>query len=183
MEKHPLAGKPVKIANGPLKGQYFIIIDWLLAQFQGKRIEKIQKAHPGMFAGLKKRKVPIDGKLIWGKMYPEMNFMMVHDDELRSDLTVIDGGATPVELPPNVAALSKVRKPKVVTTKKKEKTNDSTGASGSDHHSDEPGSKGNDGRSVSGDAVHAETKGADVGEGHADSKAGGGPGGEKPGKA
>lgn len=183
MTTHPLAGKPVKILSGPLKGQYFIIVDWLSNQFQGKDLTKLQKSKPALFNGLKKRGVPIDDKLVWGKLYPEMNFLTVHDSEIKSDLKAIDGGGEKVELPPNVAAISSKRKPKVVTTKKKEKKNDSTGASGSDHHPDEPGSSGDAGRGVSGPEVHNEHERKDQRAPEAGGDTGGDAGGEDPGSA
>lgn len=124
MAKHPKAGMPVKIANGHYKGQYYYVIDYLINQYQGKKIEKVLKSfHPGVEAELKQRGCSVDDRIVWGKIYPSMNFLCLHDDELVVDMKVIEGGKAPVdELPPNVEPLNNSkRKPKTV---KKEKGDD-----------------------------------------------------------
>lgn len=127
MTKHPKAGQPVKVANGPYRGRYFIVSDFLINQYQGKKIENLAK---GMMRShceaAKSRGVPIDDGLVWGRLYPEMNYVLLHDaKELQVDMKLIEGGHEKVELPPNVEPMSKKRKPKPV----KEKPNDPGSAS------------------------------------------------------
>lgn len=134
MQKHPQAGHPVKIAKGPWKDKYFVVHDWLICQYQGKTIASMREnsSIAKYMAPVEKRKFPIDEKLVWGRLYPTMEWCCVHDDELRMDtqpdMQVIEGGGEKVELPPNVEPLSKKRKPKVVKPKK-EKTDDTGSAS------------------------------------------------------
>lgn len=124
MEKHPKAGQPVKIANGPLAGKYYVVHDWLVNQFQGKTIEGIiaNKAMAHHLEKVTARKYPLDANLVWGRLYPTMDWTVTHDDELRVAMQVIEGNGEKVELPPNVESMSKKRKPKAV--KKKEEKDD-----------------------------------------------------------
>lgn len=133
-DKHPQAGHPVKIAKGPLKDKYYVVHDWLVNQFQGKTIESMRanSSIARYMEPVARRKFPVDEKLVWGRLYPTMEWCCVHDDELRTDaqpeMQVIEGGGEKVELPPNVEPLSKKRKPKVVKPKK-EKPDDTGTAS------------------------------------------------------
>lgn len=113
MEKHQKAGMPVKIANGKLAGKYFVVTDYLVNNFQGKDIAKIAASHPHLVVALKNRGYPVDERIVIGKMYPEMSVQCVHDDELLVQMSVVEGGGEKVELPPNVEAMSKKRKPKI----------------------------------------------------------------------
>lgn len=122
MPKHPKAGMPVKIANGKFKGQYYYVVDYLVNLYQGKNMKRILTSfHPNVEAELKSRGCSVDDKIVWGKLYPSMRFLCLHDDELVVDMKLIEGGDAPLELPPNVESLSKKRKPKPV---KKEKGDD-----------------------------------------------------------
>ncbi len=107
MRNHPQRGKPCKITNGPLKGKYFIVIDFLEAQFQGKSIEKIKKTQGHLLQSMINRGFPVDTDVVFGKLYPEMNFAVVHDKELHADLRSVETGEGPVELPPNVEPITK----------------------------------------------------------------------------
>lgn len=79
--KHPSAGKPIKITSGPLKDKYFVVIDFLVNQFQGKDIKKIGKAHPNLVRDLHSRKL-FDDDAVFGRLYPTMEHTCVHDSEL-----------------------------------------------------------------------------------------------------
>ena len=114
MAKHPKAGQPVKIANGPLKGRYFVVQDFFVNQYQGRSIEKIAQSQGHHLVPMKRRGYPIDSDVVWGRLYPEMNWCCVHDKELLVDMQVVEGGGEKVELPPNVEAMSKKRKPKAI---------------------------------------------------------------------
>lgn len=121
MNKHPKAGQPVKIANGPWAGKYYVVHDWYVNQYQGKKIENLKETRGAELLPVTKRGYPIDSKLVWGRLHPTMEWKVVHDDELVVKMNVIQGDNEKVELPPNVEPMSKKRKPKVV---KKEKTDD-----------------------------------------------------------
>jgi hypothetical protein len=121
MRKHPKAGCPVKIANGPLKGQYFMVGDFLESQFQGKSIAGIIADHEHLVQAARQRGFPLDSDLVIGKLYPAMNVIVVHDKELQVEMTVHEGGGETVELPPNVEPMSKKRKPKTVKSEKEKR--------------------------------------------------------------
>lgn len=103
MVRHPKAGQPVKIANGPLRGQYFIVSDYFVNQYQGKDIARLRKTQAKLLDPVAKRGYPIDDQVVFGKLYPKMNFICVHEKELLVDMKVIEGG----ELPPNVTEIGK----------------------------------------------------------------------------
>ncbi len=108
MAKHPKAGLPVKVANGPFKGRYFVVVDYFQNQFQGKDMKKLAVAQAPMLAGVKSRGYPVDGEVVFGRLYPTMEFICLHDKELIVDMKVVDtGGAEEVELPPNVESIKK----------------------------------------------------------------------------
>lgn len=131
MTKHPKAGLPVKIANGPLKGKYFVVHDWYQNQYQGKDIKKVIERHFNEVKEVKRRGFPLDDKLVWGKIYPSMAWCCVHDDELLVQMTEVKNeDGTTTELPPNVAPmLSKGKGKARVKTVKKEKPDDGGTAS------------------------------------------------------
>lgn len=118
MAKHPSAGKAVKIANGPLKGQYFVVTDYLVNTYQGKKIENIVKAHYDHVRNVKRRGYPLDEEIVCGKLYPQMEYFCVHDKELQVDMKVVEVDKVALELPQNVESLATKR------TKKKEKKDD-----------------------------------------------------------
>ncbi len=98
MEKHLSAGKVVQLTDGPHKDKYFVVIDFLVNQFQGKDIKNIAKAHPDLVRELFARK-KLDDKAVFGYMYPSKDHTCVHDDDLKvlskSDakrLEVLKGG-------------------------------------------------------------------------------------------
>ena len=99
-EKHPLAGTPVELTDGPYKGRYFIVVDWLQNQFHGKAMENIHKVHPEITSEVVERK-GLDDKIVWGKLYPHQTLVAVHDEDMHSvsksekrrlDLQLINGG-------------------------------------------------------------------------------------------
>ena len=126
MKKHPKAGQPVKIANGPLAGKYFVVTDWLSNQYQGKSMEGILKNHGAHAVAVKRRGFPLDDGLVWGRLYPEMNWCLVHEKEILVNMKTVeteDGGK--VELPPNVEPmLSKGKGKARMRSVKKESSND-----------------------------------------------------------
>ena len=83
MEKHKMAGLPVKITNGPFKDKYFIVIDYMVNQYQGKSIEKIYKSHPLLIKPVKQRMGKLDDQIVFGKLHPGMEFCCMHDTELQ----------------------------------------------------------------------------------------------------
>lgn len=83
LQKHKMAGVAVKIEEGPFKGQYFKVIDYMENQFQGKSIEKIATFQATLVTPVVGRGYPLDDKIVFGQLYPAMTFMCVHDDELR----------------------------------------------------------------------------------------------------
>lgn len=128
MAKHPKAGHPVKIANGPLKGRYFVVTDYFINQYQGKAMEKLAQIHGKHLERVHRAGYPVDHEVVWGRLYPEMDWTCVHDKELQIDMQVIEGEGVKTELPPNVEAMSSRRKPKAVKPKK-EKPDDGGTAS------------------------------------------------------
>lgn len=168
MKQHPMAGKPMKITTGSMKGTYFIVIDWLVRQFQGKQIEKIHKAHADLTKPVLRRGYELDDQYVFGRVYPEMRFACVHDSELHS--------AESAELTgPNVVSLA---------AKRQEKANDAGQANKRDNSITTTGEPGpTDGRSVSSADSTTEDEGQAEGEGQADSSIGGTAGGSVTGEA
>jgi hypothetical protein len=80
MRKHPKANQPVTIKNGDLKGRTFIVIDFVTSMHQGKRIEKIKIPQ---LARIRNSKLPLDQDVVFGKLYPSMEFICLHDSELK----------------------------------------------------------------------------------------------------
>ncbi len=135
MTKHPSAGKPIKITSGPLKDKYFVVIDFLVNQFQGKDIKKIGKAHPDLVRALHSRKL-FDERAVFGRLYPTMEYTCVHDSELLI-----------VEEP-------KKKKGKLKLVEGDD--DDTTGTDTGDSETTEPGEPGLDGRSVPSDEALTE---------------------------
>lgn len=81
--KHPQTGKAIELTAGPNKGKYFVVINYLTTQFQGKDINKIAKAHPNMdgIRDLTNRKL-LDADAVYGRLYPSMDFFVVHESDL-----------------------------------------------------------------------------------------------------
>ena len=97
MEKHPMAGIAVKIEEGPLKGQYFRVIDYLSRQFQGKEMDRIAEREPRLVTPVVGRGYPLDEKIVYGELYPSMEKICVHDNELKvktakPPLKIVEGG-------------------------------------------------------------------------------------------
>lgn len=134
--KHPSAGKPVQITSGPLKDKYFVVIDFLVNQFQGKDIKKIAKAHPELTRDLEKRKA-LDDTAVFGRLYPTMEHICVPDAELKKPV-------------------SKSEKKRLEVLKGGK--DDTTGSSEGDNQSTEPGESESDGRSVSGGEEYEEVE-------------------------
>ena len=99
-EKHPLAGSPVELTDGPHKGKYFIVVDWLQNQYHGKAMDRIHKVHPEITGEVVARK-GLDDQIVWGKLYPLQTLIAVHDDDMKKvepehkkpKLMLIDGNA------------------------------------------------------------------------------------------
>lgn len=83
MKKHPMAGKPVKISSGPLKDQYFIVIDFLVNQYQGKSIKGIYDSHQSLVDPTVKRTKLLDENIVFGRFHPSMIHGCVHDTEIQ----------------------------------------------------------------------------------------------------
>jgi hypothetical protein len=120
MNAHPKKGLPVKITAGPLIGQYFVITDYVVNQFQGKDIKKIAERYTNIgFGAMEQRGYPIDEQVVFGRLYPSMQPMVVHDSELKVDMKVVqDEEGEDVELPINVTPIGTGKK---VTKKKASK--------------------------------------------------------------
>lgn len=108
MTTHPMKGQTREIVEGPLTGKYFQVIDYVVNQFQGKNIERIKKSHWGLFQPVVRRKYPADDKVVIGKLYPTLEIVCVHDDELNGAEAV---DAMPVDLS-NVTPIKKAPKKK-----------------------------------------------------------------------
>ena len=87
MKKHKLAGIPVKVASGPFKDKYFIIVDYFVNQYQGKSIVKLLKSQRKLLDPILKRKLPLDDEVVFGRLYPSNEFMCMHDSELQQEKT------------------------------------------------------------------------------------------------
>jgi hypothetical protein len=120
MRNHPKAGQPVKIANGPLKGQYYLVTGYLTDQFQGKSMAGIIADHEHLVQSVKARGFPLDDDLVIGKLYPAMDVKVLHDKELQVEMHSVEGGS---DLPPNVESMTNKRKKpaKTLASIKKEK--------------------------------------------------------------
>lgn len=160
MEKHKMAGLPVKITSGPFKDKYFIVIDFIVNQYQGKTIEKIYKSHPAIIDPVKKRMGRLDDQIVFGKLHPSMEFCCMHDSELqvaKAELPILD----------NVVDIKQGAK------------NASRGPSEGDNKSSEPGESEPEGRSIPSGA-EVEAVGHPVKqEGETTSKDGGNAGGSQ----
>lgn len=143
MEKHKMAGKPVKLTGGRYKGVIFTAIDYLVNQFQGKRIEKIAKGHPELFVGIHPDDIKdtvVIGTLhnIYENHVPKR--VVVRDQDLMKELlSIVDGGQ---EAAP------------VIPLRPEEVENVTSGPSSSDNQDDVTRGPESDGRSVSGGEVH-----------------------------
>lgn len=110
IEKHEKAGLPVKVANGPFKGRYFVVVDYFVRQYQGKDIGKLRKSQKTLLDPVESRGFKVDEEVVFGRLYPSMEFICLHDKELRTDIKVVEGVETQIEeaeLPPNVESLEK----------------------------------------------------------------------------
>lgn len=85
--RHPKAGQPVTIKQGPLKGRTFHVIDYLTTQYQGKDIKRIKADH--LTTAMVNRGYPLNDDTVFGKWHPSMEHACVHDDELK--LAVVNG--------------------------------------------------------------------------------------------
>jgi len=83
MRDHPKKGQPVRIKKGKLKDKTFMVINYMETQYAGKPIHKIKQEK--LFAGLRGRGLPLDSDVVFGKLYPEMEYCCVHDSELKED--------------------------------------------------------------------------------------------------
>lgn len=83
MRHHPKKGHILTIKTGPMTGKNFLVIDWLESQYQGKPIHRIKAADP-LLAPLKKRGVALDSDIVFGKLYPSMEFICIPDSELKT---------------------------------------------------------------------------------------------------
>ena len=86
MRTHPKKGHIVTIKSGPYAGKNLLVIDWLESQYQGKPIHRI-KAADKFLAPLKGRGVKLDSDIVFGKLYPSMEFMCLPDSELRTEVS------------------------------------------------------------------------------------------------
>ena len=87
MKKHKMAGKPVMIESGKLKGRYFKVIEYLVTQYQGKAIEKLAKTKQSLIGPALSRKQPLDDGLVFGILLTQDGtgkgeYTCVHDNEL-----------------------------------------------------------------------------------------------------
>jgi hypothetical protein len=92
MDKHPMAGKPVKLTGGMHKGLIFTVIDYVVNNFQGKQIGKIVKGHPALFFGLKPE--DITPNLVLGTLHNVyenhvLKRVVVRDEDLMKTLLKI----------------------------------------------------------------------------------------------
>lgn len=95
MKKHKMAGLPVKIENGPLKGKYFQVIDYFQNQYQGKSMDKLAKTKHTLLDPVRQRGKPLDEGVVFGMLLPTRAFTCVHDTELqivKPELTIVPEG-------------------------------------------------------------------------------------------
>lgn len=122
---HPLKNQLVMIKRGPLKGMMFHVIDFMVAQHQGKDISRIKSS---LLYSVKQRGFPIDSEVVFGKLLPSYGFFCVHDLELQrepddqgEDIPIkTDGPKVAKTVPENVLPLTGTRKERV----RKKKTRD-----------------------------------------------------------
>lgn len=126
MEKHPFAGKPVVITNGPHKGKYFMVIDFIQNQFQGKSIEKIAKSHGKLVRPVVQRMGGLDDKIVFGKLHPTMEFCCMHDTELQV-VAAEAAPPAPEPIPDNVVEITKGKKNDSGRTSKRNSKNTKPG--------------------------------------------------------
>lgn len=154
MNKHPSAGKPVQVTSGPLKDRYFVVIDFLVNQYQGKDIKKIAKAHPELTRDLEKRKA-LDDTAVFGRLYPTMDYICLPDKELK---VIVE------------------EKPKAKLKAIKGGKDDTAGSTEGDSDTTEPGDSepgGDEGRSASSDDEMEEVDSPFTKSEESDSSAGG----------
>ena len=84
MRHHPKKGHILTIKSGPLTGKNILVIDFLESQYQGKPIHRI-KAADSLLAPLKSRGVKLDSDVVFGKLYPTMEFICIPDSELKAE--------------------------------------------------------------------------------------------------
>lgn len=82
-KRHKMAGQVVKVEEGPFKGQYFKVLDYMTNQYQGKDIEKIAETQAQLVTPVVGRGYPLDDKIVFGQLYPKMEFVCMHDEELK----------------------------------------------------------------------------------------------------
>jgi hypothetical protein len=102
MKKHPQAGQAIKVTEGPFKGRYLKVVDFFQNQYQGKSMEKLAKTQAALLNPVKKRGFELDNKVVLGQLYPNMEFVCVHDKELQ-----LSEPAKEEDLPPNVTPINK----------------------------------------------------------------------------
>lgn len=113
IKHHPLKGDFAQITKGPLKGKSVKIIDYMRAQFQNKRIERLMKSQGALLAPVKRRGYPLDDDLVFVQMMQTREFICVHDDELKNEVKEPDFHGPASELRDNVTPITKkVRKKK-----------------------------------------------------------------------
>lgn len=140
MKKHSRAGMPVQILSGPYKGSYFLVIDYLVNQFQGKSIDKIVKAQANLVSPLIMRGVPVDETTVFGQLYPAMTFMTLPESELKEEVAHAPDTTENVVIPfvpkdSNVTAIGSGKKKtsKKVSKKPTGGKDDTTGSSEEDN--------------------------------------------------
>jgi hypothetical protein len=79
---HPSRGRAVLVQDGPFKGQYFKVINFLTEQFQGKQIEKLAVSKASLVTPVVGRGYPLDDEIVFGQIYPTMQYICVHDKEI-----------------------------------------------------------------------------------------------------
>ncbi len=82
-KRHVMAGQVVKVEEGPFKGQYFKVLDYIVNQYQGKDIEKLAEVQAQLITPVVGRGYPLDDKIVFGQLYPKMEHICVHDNELK----------------------------------------------------------------------------------------------------
>ena len=90
MKVHEKKNQPVKVKSGIHAGKIVMVVDYLVNQYQGKAIDRIQspqlnvyKAHGGK----------LDDNVVWARFYPSNEWVVLHDDDLKNvTLKAVDGG-------------------------------------------------------------------------------------------
>lgn len=135
-KRHPMAGNVVKIEEGPFKGQFFKVLDYITNQYQGKAIEKLAEVQARLITPVVGRGYPLDDKIVFGQLYPKMDFMCVHDNELK---------------------VKTAKPPLKIVEDEKEKEDDSGTTSQGDNSTPVAGTDESDGRPVSSATTEAKT--------------------------